>query len=105
MRIRRETLQELIGDKEKINQKPLREQTDHYQKLQDYLERSMKEDISPKMTATSSGFITAITNITACCAAYTAKLLYKYAHENPTIQQLENIALFKDTEDILLYVY
>jgi hypothetical protein len=101
----RETLQELIGDKEKINQKPLREQTDHYQKLQDYLERSMKEDISPKMTATSSGFITAITNITACCAAYTAKLLYKYAHENPTIQQLENIALFKDTEDILLYVY
>ncbi|MBB1441498.1 hypothetical protein H5202_23355, partial [Shewanella sp. SG41-4] len=100
-----ETLRALIGDKDKISQKPLKEQVTHYEKLKQYMDQLMKS--APDTTTTNNTNahpITAITTLIAHCVVFTSKFI-KHFSEKVDLSNVIGIAVFSNGEDIMLHFH
>jgi|TARA_Y100000780_G_scaffold232295_1_gene262459 DNA-binding transcriptional regulator YhcF (GntR family) len=102
----RETLRVLIGDKEKISQKPLKEQVTHYEKLKQYMDQLMKNAPDTIATTnTNAQCITAINTLIAHCVVFTSKYIVKLLSEKVYLSNATGIAVFSYGEDIMLYFH
>ncbi len=102
----RETLRVLIGDKEKISQKPLKEQVTHYEKLKHYMDQLMKSAPDTIATTnTNAQCITAINTLIAHCVVFTSKYIVKLLSEKVYLSNATGIAVFSYGEDITLYFH
>lgn len=102
----RETLKHLIGNKEKISQKPLKEQVTHYEKLKRYMDQSMKCTHEEKLvTDDNIQQISAITTLIAHCVVYTSLFITELFVKNDEQFKPTGITVFNNEEDILLHFH